>query len=324
MPADLVAPLKKLPLPYSILSSRGSYVLQSILAYGSGGYVFKSHDNSAIKIVPFEELSADELFILTNIHHPNLIHAFDHGIVRLPLSVAQYYYFFALPLAPHTMQNISIKDVSFAQKIHWIQDLYCGLRFLHEHSYVHGDIHPKNVLINSRNQAQFTDFNLSYNVADYKTATSQICTPPFCSPLSLVNNEWVKDPLQAQAIQLHCDENIKRRLHDKCDLFAFGQLMTWILFSGDSFLMGSGGIDDIDSYVCNMIQFVSDEQQTLVTYLQQTIVKHHLHEQLLSYGMYNHSTQCTVQSIVEIMYKTLRVKQHDRMSIYELDCILSW
>jgi serine/threonine protein kinase len=312
----------KLPLVFTTL--RATYVAHEMLARGNGGYVFRISNHLVVKVIPHVELSADELYILTNLHSAHLLHAVDHGLILLHLSSQlRYFYFFILPYHPQVLQQISFAHTHFTQRIQYIRHIYSGLMHLNHHSFVHGDLHPKNVMISHVDQALLIDFNLSYNIHDNLVKSCPVSTLPFCSPLSLINNGWVKNAQLRQQLLLDLKETLADRTHAKCDLFAFAQLVSWILFDGDSFLIGSS-LQDIDTYVANTVVFAQQGDSYLMKYISSRFVSFDIHAKVNEYlCVYPHSS-LRVSMLFDILYKSLKACQSERGQLPDFDFILSW
>ncbi|KAG1854806.1 kinase-like domain-containing protein, partial [Suillus subalutaceus] len=52
-------------------------------------------------------------------------------------------------------------DVPLSRRLLWVKDIAEGLKYLHKHPIVHGDLTPLNVLIDDDERAVLTDFGLS-------------------------------------------------------------------------------------------------------------------------------------------------------------------
>jgi len=325
--------LRDVKFPFVLQSSRATYIAYEHLASGNGGYIFRIDVCFVAKLVPFMELSGDETFILTQVHNPHLLHAIDHGIVKLstaPSSTAPsspYFYFFILPCMSATLQYLPMHTVSFAQRIQWIRQLYCGLRALHLHKHVHGDIHPKNVLLSPRNEMVWCDFNLSYGYDEPLTQTYQISTPPYCSPLSLLNNGYITDVDEQRLLLTHIGEKVEDRKHEKCDIFAFGQLCTYLLTSSTcnntSFLCGKNLVD-VRGYIANTFAFAKEGDQYLVTYISKCFELLHLHAQIQQYLTCFPSSTLCVSSLFSLLRDSLRLRQADRASLLQFEFVLGW
>ena len=339
-------------LPLSINSSRASYTLRYKIGSGSTSEVFATDCGHAVKLVEFTATSAEEYHILTNFNHPNLIHAFDHGITKIfcfqddkQQQVAPvFYFYFVMRCSTTSMLSFSVRQSPFFLRIKYIKDIYRGLRFLINNHHIHGDIHPKNILMMQNGDCMLCDFNLSYSPLDVSVKFCETSTVPFCSPLSLINNGYLlTDECKQQFDQCTTDqkkqmvyqykpgktmmdialnEKIDVRDQQKCDVFAFGQLMTYILFNEKSFCMGSD-MSDAAGYISNLIEFCKQGEQMLYTYLNNCLHVYQISESIQVYSSTT-STSLNVSTLFNVLVGCLRLKQADRFFLHQLDCILSW
>jgi hypothetical protein len=188
------------------------------------------------------------------------------------------------------------------------------------------------------------DFNLSYSPLETAMKHCETCTVPFCSPLSLINNGYLltdecKQVFDATSssdksklvleykpgkilMDISIGEKIEHREQQKCDVFAFGQLITYILFNQKSFCMGTDMLD-ASGYVMNMIEYAKQGEQYLYTYLHNQLHVYQIQESIQVYSSTT-STSLTIQSLFDVLVGCLRLKQSNRFYLTQLDCISSW
>lgn len=163
------------------------YEIDSYLGSGGYGKVVKAHvknlpydktkplkagDTVAIKLV--DKIFPVELDVLSRFDHQNVVKAFDFGYdFKLNNKTSMY---FVMPKAQHDLYNAVSKNyLTFDDKVKIIDDLFCGLSFLHSQNLIHLDIKPVNILLfNEDNKwvAKYTDFGMSQYINDnLKTCT---------------------------------------------------------------------------------------------------------------------------------------------------------
>lgn len=107
--------------------------------------------------------------------------------------------------------ELALSALSQDERLQMARDLARGLHYLHEQKVLHGDIKPKNVLLNKHKQAKWADFGLS------KTQQSRIAT---------LN-------LTSQSVQWQAPESWQARsqMTPASDVYSFGVLL-WTLMTG--------------------------------------------------------------------------------------------
>jgi tetratricopeptide (TPR) repeat protein/tRNA A-37 threonylcarbamoyl transferase component Bud32 len=94
---------------------------------------------------------------LANLDHPHIVRVLDFGLEEhLPYLV--------LAFAPHgsMRQRYSAGSIlSLSQIVPYAKDIASALQYAHEHSLVHGDIKPENILIGRNEELLLSDFGLA-------------------------------------------------------------------------------------------------------------------------------------------------------------------
>ncbi|MCY4329148.1 MAG: protein kinase family protein [Endozoicomonadaceae bacterium] len=119
----------------------------------------------------------DEASIHQQLKHKNIIQFIDFGHVNINTASGVNYKIPAIlmelagtPLdkklqdfVNYTRSNFNSDEHSFplSQRFTILTDVAKGLEYIHDHSILHMDIHPKNILI-SQNRAKICDFSLSF------------------------------------------------------------------------------------------------------------------------------------------------------------------
>lgn len=347
--------LKDLPFPppFTLKGLIRTYKIVEKFRQGSCGAIYKTSCGLIVKVIPEELYSHEEFEIVTSISHPNMMHAIDVGKISLHNNKdqdtkQQDFVFYVMPMVIKSLEDMSrdndLVHVSCHQKLVWVFELLDALIYLSNSGYIHGDIHPKNVLLHITPSFQsklvFCDFNLSHNI---KTMNEWIkflnendkhdnlssfqkqfrtSTPPFSSPLSLYNNEYWRNKSDFDYLNKITKGDTPQD-EDLClsDVFAFAQLVTYILFNGDSFL-GGYEIDTTDTTDVtiglikkdtNIKQIVQEYKMYLYAEDHETYFKEWYTDKVETY--YKNVSPETNEQLEQTRYilnHFLRIKQADR------------
>ncbi|MBL8799761.1 MAG: serine/threonine protein kinase [Planctomycetia bacterium] len=135
---------------------RGQYTVLEPLGEGGNGEVFKARHRSmqrivALKLLRKEQLGdADavgrfyrEIEVLSQIAHPNIVHAYDAGPVGSSLGLAMEY------VAGVDLEQMVQKSgkLPVERAIDYIRQAACGLQHAQERGLIHRDIKPANLLV---------------------------------------------------------------------------------------------------------------------------------------------------------------------------------
>lgn len=162
---------------------------------GSGGMadVYLAHDTHlgrdvAIKIL-YKRYARDDEFVArfrreaqsaAGLNHPHIVSIYDRGEAE-----GSYY------IAMEYLEGQSLKELISergrlepAQAVTIAEQILQALQFAHEHSVIHRDIKPHNIVINGRGQVKVTDFGIARAGSSHKmTETGSIIgTAQYLSP----------------------------------------------------------------------------------------------------------------------------------------------
>ena len=312
------------------------FVCCKVLGVGSGGSVYETECGHAVKVVHSVYAVDEEADVLCNLHHPGLLHALHHGTMVLmtldgkPVSFS--YFVFPMAIGSLVMPRKMLQAIPFATKIGWIKQLYYALCALQDHGYLHGDLHPKNVLWWDQATVKLCDFGLSFkhsanptNVDD-RVGEHYTCTFPFCSPLALLANEVHKagmKPEDAQEFAAYVESvsgvSSPQRDQRKCDMFAFGQLISYLLFAGEHFLRGDLNVA-VENILCEFVDFVAEPDEYFECWWAYVSTKYDLEKSCKLYGNLN----VTVNDIRNVICGLTQLRESFRFSLDDLECVACW
>jgi len=112
---------------------------------------------------------------------------------------------------------MTAKGLPSSQQLPLVKDIAGGLKYLHEHPIIHGDLTPSNVLINHEGRAMLTDFGLSVILGGFTNLScaypdAKVGAPAWVAP-ELVNLDGFLRPSK------------------QSDVYSFAYLM-YLIFSG--------------------------------------------------------------------------------------------
>ena len=155
----------------------GNYRVLDRLGAGAMGVVFLGEHvlmkrQVAIKAMPVEEDCPpallerfySEMRVLADLHHPNVVLAFDAGKLHPagPNMPGLLYLVMELvvgcDLELHVINN---GIVNIPQACEWVRQAACGLQEAHDHHLIHRDVKPSNMLLSKTNQVKLVDFGLA-------------------------------------------------------------------------------------------------------------------------------------------------------------------
>jgi hypothetical protein len=202
-PPDALAP----PLDASVRLIGGRYRIESRLAEGGMGCVYRVHDERTGAQLALKRLLRGEsrqhvaLFereyrTLVGIQHPRIIRAFDYGVD----AEGPYY---TMELAPgRDLHKLAPLPVQTA--LSYLRDIATCLGLLHTRRLLHRDITPHNVRVLDNGECKLIDFGAltSFGIPELVVGTPP-CIPP---------------------------EALKRApIDQRADIFSFGAMMYWSL-----------------------------------------------------------------------------------------------
>lgn len=178
--------------------SVGVYQIDSLIAYGGMGHVYKAHRSDgiyeqtvAIKIVEKGRIQTRlfqaERQILADLNHPAITTILDGGVMQD--SGYPYLVMECIDGVPIT-EYVHSGKCSRRQCINLILTLLDALELAHQHGIIHCDIKPANVFVDQSGDLKLLDFGVAYAVErsqfKYNEPTRHYgITPGFSSPQRL-------------------------------------------------------------------------------------------------------------------------------------------
>jgi response regulator RpfG family c-di-GMP phosphodiesterase/tRNA A-37 threonylcarbamoyl transferase component Bud32 len=126
----------------------------------------------ALKVMPVDEDCPAallqrfyaEMRVLADLHHPNIVMAFDAGKLAPPRAGMPALLYLVMELVDGGDLERYVLDhgpVPILQACDWIRQAACGLQEAHDHHLVHRDVKPSNLLFTKRGQIKVVDFGLA-------------------------------------------------------------------------------------------------------------------------------------------------------------------
>lgn len=178
-------------MPEQILA--GKYVVQSEIAKGGMGVIYKALDRTLNRVVAIKQvhahLSCDSSFVerfrrearaMARLQHDNIVTIYaveeDRGT---PLLVMEYFQGSNLRMLTKNRPRLPLRDI-----VSMTQQLANALAFAHAHGIIHRDIKPANVMVDARGKTKLTDFGIAAALDEASiTSTGQVIgTPEYMSP----------------------------------------------------------------------------------------------------------------------------------------------
>jgi serine/threonine protein kinase len=309
------------------------FVCSKVIGKGSGGTVYETQCGHAVKVVHQVYAVTEEADVLCNIRHPNLLHALYHGQMKLVTvdhkPVAFLYYVFEMARSSLVVPRAMLQSLPFILKINWIKQVYLALCALQDYGYVHGDLHPKNVLWWDTTTIKLCDFGLSFKYNDVGTdeeETNCTCTFPFCSPLALIANDIHEDtmnPEDAKDFQRYVEQisgvSVMDRDHRKCDMFVFGQLISYLLFGGEHFLRGDLN-KSAQTALGEFVDYVDNPEGYFDSWWSYVSTKYNVEKECETYG----NLSLTPEDVQSVLRGLLEINESIRYTLDDLEYILFW
>jgi serine/threonine-protein kinase len=171
------SPVQAIPVHFPdlgavLVSSRGTYSVQSVIGGGEFGAVYQCvgpfDQVYAVKLMrpanrPYAEVHADwvkELQTLLSLRHPNVVYvydAFEQGNL----------FYLALERCDHPLSAMLGAPMQEGLVLELARQLLAAVQFLHDNDVVHDDLHPGNVLIahaTDRPVVKISDFGISHEL----------------------------------------------------------------------------------------------------------------------------------------------------------------
>jgi response regulator RpfG family c-di-GMP phosphodiesterase/tRNA A-37 threonylcarbamoyl transferase component Bud32 len=166
----------------------GNYRVMEKLGAGSMGVVFLGEHillkrRVAVKVLPVDdnlppsilERFFGEMRVLADLHHPNIVMAFDAGRSAQTANQPAMHYLVMELVSGGDLEQYVIDHgiLPVPQACNWFRQAACGLQEAHDHHLVHRDVKPSNLLLSETGQVKLVDFGLA------RRFVSQI-TDPSC------------------------------------------------------------------------------------------------------------------------------------------------
>ena len=171
----------------------GKYSISGVLGEGGFGTVYRAYDSMAQRDVAIKVLKGSgdpaqlnrfksEAVTAANLRHPNIVTIYEFGETDgFPFLVMEY-------LDGQTLAEIiAAKTVmTLLEKVQLMSEVARGLQHVHEHSFVHRDVKPSNIMRLRDGSVKIMDFGIARLVEGNSTRLtgtgSIIGTLPYLSP----------------------------------------------------------------------------------------------------------------------------------------------
>jgi response regulator RpfG family c-di-GMP phosphodiesterase/serine/threonine protein kinase len=203
----------------------GSYRVLETLGSGGMGLVYLAEHTLlkrrvAVKLLPVDDECpapvrqrfGAEMRVLADLHHPNIVLAFDAGEVDPPgPGLPQLVYLVMELVEGGDLEKHVLRrgPCSVAQASNYIRQAACGLQGAHDHHLVHRDLKPSNLLLTPLGQVKLVDFGLA----------RQFCSR-LTDPRALLGSVEFMPPEQSH------DPSMVGRA---ADIYGLGATLFWLL-----------------------------------------------------------------------------------------------
>ncbi|GJC97827.1 hypothetical protein ColKHC_06653 [Colletotrichum higginsianum] len=153
------------------------YAVKIFTVDANTGWTAYNNDTSAIS--PPQEIRA-----LTSLRHPQLVH-----LVEVLVSDAMDQLCLVLELAPEgeLFNFLVMKQKLTEEETRCIfRQLFSALEYIHKEGWIHRDVKPENILMQSENIIKLADFGLAVNLSSRPDQMDDVlCGTPSCKLLHL-------------------------------------------------------------------------------------------------------------------------------------------
>ncbi len=195
----------------TILDSK--WIILEFIGKGGMGEVYRAYQlnlkrDVAIKIVSQEYLRSfdcdieemenslerfhREVQVMAQVHHPNIIQIFDHGVVTVHKGEQQAgFEYVAIEYVPGSTLRTTMSEEGFApdeeRMEQWLSTYFLplldGVEAMHEHGVIHRDLKPENILLAGK-VPKIADFGLarSCSVKPITQSAHMMGTPQYMAP----------------------------------------------------------------------------------------------------------------------------------------------
>lgn len=223
----------------------GNYRVLDRLGAGGMGVVFRAEHirmrkQVAVKVLPFgpdrdERILRrffSEIRAIAQLHHPNIVGAFDAGEIEAPDGQGNVLHFFVMEyISGQDLENLVHENgtMSVAKACDLMYQVASALAEAHKHGLVHRDIKPSNIQVTPEGQAKLLDFGLARNFKSGMTAPGTLL-----GTLDYMAPEQVKD---ASTVDI------------RADLYALGGVLYWCLTGHTPFSTSGNMLQDLASRI---------------------------------------------------------------------------
>ncbi|MBV9124929.1 MAG: serine/threonine protein kinase [Planctomycetes bacterium] len=201
---------------YRVLDRLGAGAMAVV--YRAEHYLMKRH--VAVKAMPVDEdcspdlleRFAGEIRVLADLHHPNIVTAYDAGELPAPGPQMPGLLYLVMELVSggdleqHVIKN---GPASVGQACDWIRQAACGLQEAHDRKLIHRDIKPSNLLLTTQGQVKVVDFGL------VRQFSSRLTNPKvLLGTIEFMAPEQSNDPT---------------RVGIQADIYGLGASLFWVL-----------------------------------------------------------------------------------------------
>ncbi|HMC64264.1 MAG TPA: protein kinase [Gemmataceae bacterium] len=203
----------------------GNHRVLDRLGAGSMGVVFLAEHvllrrRAAVKVLPVDadmpagvlERFYAEMRVLADLHHPNIVMAFDAGALPPPETGMPALHYLAVELVPGGDLEAYVVDhgpVPIPKACDWIRQAACGLQAAHDHHLIHRDVKPSNLLLAEDGQIKLVDFGLARQFCSHLT-----------EPRALIGSIEFMAPEQSHD---------PSAVDGKADIYGLGATLFWLL-----------------------------------------------------------------------------------------------
>src|SRR5437868_428247 len=155
----------------------GNHRILNRLGSGAMGVVFLAEHmllkrRAAVKVLPVDEDCPSallerfysEMRVLADLHHPNIVLAYDAGhLAGAGPNMPTMLYFVMELVSGGDLEQYVVDHgpVSIPQACEWIRQAACGLQEAHDRHLIHRDLKPSNLLLTGQRQVKLVDFGLA-------------------------------------------------------------------------------------------------------------------------------------------------------------------
>jgi serine/threonine protein kinase/tetratricopeptide (TPR) repeat protein len=191
--------IKKAPRPTKMFADFGDYELLEVIGRGGQGVVYRARQKSLNRIVALKVIGlghwATEAHLKRFQREAEAAASLDHsGIVPIyEVGEREGSCYFSMKLVEGGQLDDVVKrqPMPIRQAVELIAKVVRTVHYAHEHSILHRDIKPGNILLDQKGEPHLTDFGLARLVETESTVTRTmevLGTPSYMAPEQAVGN----------------------------------------------------------------------------------------------------------------------------------------